>query len=880
MKRLLTLILVLTGTVVLAFGQDVSKFSTGTQMIISARDGGITLQSPVLNQRRNLPSGTPETVRSSADDFPYAVPFKLNGVQMVTCWISMTDQDYRSLERLGVRIQERFKGRVTAQVPVDNLEKVAELKNVTKISVARRLRKNTYRARVLTNVDDVLNLSNDAQTAGLLQAYDGTGVVLGVIDTGIEFNNQFFKDAQGNTRIKKAYVWDDYSETLKSYTGSEINSLTYDTSEEAHGTHTSSTAGGSNYTAAAYVYTTGTGYQKVNNAKFGGMAPGVDLVLCGLGEELTDVNIAACIKGISDYADEVGKPCIISISLGSHEGPHDGTGDMADVCAQYTSEGKIIIYAASNDGDMQYYHYKEATKADPAMTVLYSETRSGYYNNFDFGESVHYARTPNVQLAGRFYVVDTSKDSIVWVSQEITTSKALTVNSTGSYGGQLNKYYENYDSDTRLYGYLDKDPHSNKWCFTSYLYYLVPKESKYRIAVSVYPRYPNNTTIIDTWSVGYLSFEGANAVYNNEIYTFTAGNALSSISNEATFPAIISIGAYCSSKYWYGESYWGTGGEREDWGTSSVYGGVCDFSSYQPEGYGPLGTKLPWITAPGEVVLAGYNSAYDSYNYMYAYGTNHVLGAMSGTSMSTPCAAGIIALWLQADPTLTPEDVKTVMKETAIHDNYTNGTQAPQFGNGKIDALGGIEYILRHSGALEPSIEVTPTELTFEGFVNEPMTQTVTVSAKHLSGDITVTLEGDEVFSVDKTTISPENGKVEDTLTVVWATSEPGETSATLTLSSSNAEDVVINLSGTSVVGTPELIVEPSALEFATLQRDSQEQTFHVTGLHVREDVTLTLNDENGVFTLDKETIEASELREGDVDVTVTFLSAEPGSFS
>ena len=170
MKRLLTLILVLTGTVVLAFGQDVSKFSTGTQMIISARDGGMTLQSPVSNKRRNLPSGTPGAVRSSADDFPYAVPFKLNGVQMVTCWISLTDQDYRSLERLGVRIQERFKGRVTAQVPVDNLEKVAELKNVTKISVARRLRKNTYRARVLTNVDDVLNLSNDAQTAGLLQA--------------------------------------------------------------------------------------------------------------------------------------------------------------------------------------------------------------------------------------------------------------------------------------------------------------------------------------------------------------------------------------------------------------------------------------------------------------------------------------------------------------------------------------------------------------------------------------------------------------------------------------------------------------------------------------------------------------------------------------
>ena len=38
--------------------------------------------------------------------------------------------------------------------------------------------------------------------------------------------------------------------------------------------------------------------------------------------------------------------------------------------------------------------------------------------------------------------------------------------------------------------------------------------------------------------------------------------------------------------------------------------------------------------------------------------------AESGTSMSTPVVTGIIALWLQADPTLTPAKIKEVLAAT------------------------------------------------------------------------------------------------------------------------------------------------------------------------------------------------------------------------
>ena len=76
---------------------------------------------------------------------------------------------------------------------------------------------------------------------------------------------------------------------------------------------------------------------------------------------------------------------------------------------------------------------------------------------------------------------------------------------------------------------------------------------------------------------------------------------------------------------------------------------------------------------------------------------------MSGTSMATPMVAGIVALWMQAatecGKQLTLSEVKQIMKETAIQDEWaTNGPNATHFGNGKIDALAGIAYILNEYG--------------------------------------------------------------------------------------------------------------------------------------------------------------------------------------
>jgi subtilase family serine protease len=69
---------------------------------------------------------------------------------------------------------------------------------------------------------------------------------------------------------------------------------------------------------------------------------------------------------------------------------------------------------------------------------------------------------------------------------------------------------------------------------------------------------------------------------------------------------------------------------------------------------------------------------------------------MTGTSMAAPAVAGIIAQWLQINPNLSPGQIKDIMAQTAIKDDYTNNPESGfRFGpNGKIDALAGARRVL------------------------------------------------------------------------------------------------------------------------------------------------------------------------------------------
>ena len=66
----------------------------------------------------------------------------------------------------------------------------------------------------------------------------------------------------------------------------------------------------------------------------------------------------------------------------------------------------------------------------------------------------------------------------------------------------------------------------------------------------------------------------------------------------------------------------------------------------------------------------------------------------SGTSMSTPAAAGAIALWLQACPTLTPDQVRELIAATSRRHDPSLDYPNNYYGYGEIDVYAGLLHLL------------------------------------------------------------------------------------------------------------------------------------------------------------------------------------------
>lgn len=111
---------------------------------------------------------------------------------------------------------------------------------------------------------------------------------------------------------------------------------------------------------------------------------------------------------------------------------------------------------------------------------------------------------------------------------------------------------------------------------------------------------------------------------------------------------------------------------------------LADFSSRGPS---RMNYDIkPEITAPGVSVLSTVpsyiNSPNDSKNYSIAY------QRMSGTSMATPFTTGVAALLLQAKPDLEPEDVKSILMNTA--DPLSKPYSVFEQGAGRVDPFEAI----------------------------------------------------------------------------------------------------------------------------------------------------------------------------------------------
>ncbi len=116
---------------------------------------------------------------------------------------------------------------------------------------------------------------------------------------------------------------------------------------------------------------------------------------------------------------------------------------------------------------------------------------------------------------------------------------------------------------------------------------------------------------------------------------------------------------------------------------------------------------------------------------------------ISGTSMATPYAAGVVALMLDADPTLTPDEIKQILTETA---SRMPGYEDHEVGAGFINAYAAVDKVFNRSRGYRnmqaPTFnavfgEVRPAQQTFRINYNP------TVSGANSTNSTTFTVEPD-----------------------------------------------------------------------------------------------------------------------------------------
>ena len=92
-------------------------------------------------------------------------------------------------------------------------------------------------------------------------------------------------------------------------------------------------------------------------------------------------------------------------------------------------------------------------------------------------------------------------------------------------------------------------------------------------------------------------------------------------------------------------------------------------------------------------------------------------------------------------------------------------------------------------------------------------------------------------------------------------------------------QQMVIGIQPPTTTATPTLTVSPSTLSFSATAGQTATKTFKVTGANLTGNVTLTLTDANGVYSVPPTTISASAAASG-ATVTVTYNPSAAGSHS
>lgn len=666
-----------------------SVFLAGVTLFSFAQSKIDLASQGLLRQQDFLEKLGDDALLQTEKDGSLIKPFG-NDVKRIVVLIDLEkDANVAEIEAEGGVIRSQIDNLALVEIDYDKVVEISNLKSVKRLSMPKKLHAKMDQARTKTGVNTV-----HRPLGGVLpQAYKGKGVVAGLVDCGLSITHpNFINTADGTSRVKRAYTISGQHGITVEYDESKLSQFTTDLSTQTHGTHVAGIMAG--------------GYKNLaDTVNYYGVASEADIVMVGLGNDTYDNNILLGVDKIIKYAEANNQPAVVNLSLGSNTGPHDGT----ELFSQYLNklgERAVICVAAGNEGADGIAITKKCTESDKEIkTFVVPATRS----TGQTGSLEVWSDTEQMfKLTPVIYDLKTNEVVYAMPTIEASTNGEYKYIASGQYAAEGDMTSPIFDK-AFLNSYIgfgsDVDSYNNRYSVNMQYYLLFNTETNslgnnYAFAIQVEG---NSGQRLDVYCMSIYS-----TLSSNGLAGWTNGGGDGSISDMSCAANVISVGSFTSKNkvpirlpgYGYNINI-----KLDEISSFSSYGTLID------------GRKLPHISAPGCVVVSSMSPYYMNLALsqgVYDFGEYNLVAKttykgkayyydlMQGTSMSSPFAAGAVALMLQANPDLNVEEVRNILMETANRDIYVTTTGNPvQWGAGKIDVLNAVKKAVELGAGVE-----------------------------------------------------------------------------------------------------------------------------------------------------------------------------------
>ncbi len=543
------------------------------------------------------------------------------------------------------------------------INEISLLKNVSEIKLSSKSIPLDDLVRTLSGV----SLLHDTYLNNT--TYKGAGVLIGIIDTGLDFTHKDFRKVADTTKSRVISIWDQTLikgigesnpkdnipacincnfgvEYQQAHINDEIDGTPTGYVRQrdviGHGTHVTGTAAGNGNSLAP--------------AKNIGMAPEADILV--VKTTFLDVDIATAIEYLRLKALALNKPLVINLSLGTQFHAHDGIAFMDKVINAFSGPGKVVVCAAGNDG-LKPIHVSQ--------TILDNDTAFHTLN------VPVYTANPGLQndILGVGFWQPNADSSSCYILSPSGYLYAILPGFKGyltTLDGDI--YAENSIDTTNGKRYIDIE------IGDFFLPTVTPGNWKIKLF-----NYPLG---------GAYTYHGwlYSAIIGASTATITGGNSQYTIMSPSSADSAICVGAY--THRWNWSDYTGT---TTGYGAGNGTESIATFSSI-----GPLvnNKQKPDITAFGMGTIGSLSAGYNPGTTRIVSGQKHYI--TQGTSMASPVVSGVCALLLQRKPTLRPTQIKSIFAETALVDAYTTGLIPNAiWGYGKLDAFRAMAKVIMPS---------------------------------------------------------------------------------------------------------------------------------------------------------------------------------------